>query len=823
MRRVALALAACVAAPLGSAHAQPADWGATRNPFDATVVARYRAILAKDPWDADALNQVALMYKRYRTREELEKLYAAASDWATAVVYARLAPTEPERWKKVLALKPDDPRALVELANIELGAGDTNNAFGHFQKAAQLATDAPTKKKALTWTAKLAEDFQNVTKIEWAYAELIALEPKESKHWIDRGLAMEKLSRYPEAIEAFTKAETLRATDPQGKLEVIVLRAQALQANGDLPGALDQYNRVLQLSPKGYYLADEVIESLVELHQADGTITTFQQELEKRWPVGTRGEFEWRTLAAIYEEQGDTANAILYYKKAVALAPAQVTTQQKLVTLYDQSSQPDLAVAQLEAATRAVPGDEQLHLQLATRYHDAKETKKAVATLQRLSKTIRNDARVHEDLAEVYTKWKRPGLALHELEEIARIEPEGDNLVALGEAYWQAGNEDKALATWKKLGSDPDGLARLAQVYVDHEFWPDAITVYTQALKLAPKKAELYRARAEVHETLEHWEDAYVDAQQAVGLIKGRSLDEGHQIRYQLVRLLSRWADQEEQESEDTHEAAAVRQWTRDFQATPPDLDAGYMLAEYEGRSPSPESLLALERLHQLVPSDLGVQQTLARTYKVLHRYDEAIAQLESLTIVDPTKAADYQDQIADLKKRIDLDGRDGWHDDGIADPDAWVRAHRKPDPVEPFRLGLKMGVGNAMRGPAPHSVLVGAYTSIRIGHRLAFVGRFDWSERGGDMTSVKAAALATGVAIPVLDFQRMLITLGAAHRTELRIGDHMGWDRLGLAGDLTLEVIPKKMPGSLAIRFEQGLSDHGQSTALLVELGVGN
>jgi tetratricopeptide (TPR) repeat protein len=713
---------------------------------------------------------------------------------------------------------------MVELATIERSTGKVNEASAHYEKAAQLATDTATKKQALTWSARLAEERQDITKIEWAYAQLIALEPKDSKHVVDRGLAMEKLNRLSDAIESFTKAEKMMTTDPQGRLDVIILLARALQATGDLPGALAQYNRVLQMSPKGYYLADEAIESLVELHLADGTLETFQQELEKRWPLTARGPFEWRTLASIFEQQGDVDNAILYYKKAVALAPAELTTQNKLVALYDQSQHPELAIAQLEAATRAIPGDEELHIGLATRYHDAKETKKAVATLQRLSKTIRTDARVHQDLADLYTKWKRPGLALHELEEIARIEPEADNYVTLGEAYWQGGSEDKAMATWKKLGTDPDGLARLAQVYADHEFWPDAITTITQALKLAPKKAELYRARADAHETLEHWEDAYVDAQKAVALIGGQTLNEGHQIRYQLVRLLSRWAEHEQtMESEDTHESAAVRQWTRDFQATPPDLEAGYMLAEYEGRSPSPESLDALERLHKLVPTDLGVEQTLARTYKILHRYNDAIAQLESLTLADPDKASDYQDQIADLKKRIDLDGKEGWTDDGIADPDAWVRAHRKPDPIEPFRLGLKMGVGNAMRGPAPHSVLVGAYTSIRIGHKLAFVGRFDWSERGGDMTSVKAAALSTGVAFPVLNLQRMLVTLGAAHRTELRIGDHMGWDRLGLAGDMTLEFIPKKMPGSLAIRFEQGLSDHGQSTALLLELGVGN
>ncbi|HUS27899.1 MAG TPA: tetratricopeptide repeat protein [Kofleriaceae bacterium] len=812
-------------ATLGSAQAlaQPAgDWGVKRDPFDLTVVARYRAILAKNPYDVGALDQLHQMYSRYRTAYELEKSYSSSTDWATAVVYARIAKDDIDRWKKVVELKADDARGLNALADAERGQGATNEAFGHYQKAAQLASDNATKKNALEWTARLAEDFQNITRLEWAYAQLIALEPKEPKHWTNRALSMQKLNRYTDAIESFAKAEALTTTDPQGKLDLILLRARALVQIGDTHAALEQYNRVLQSAPRGYYLADEAITALIDLHLAAGTLPEFRLALEKRWPPGMRAYPEWKTLANVYEQLGDTEGAIFALKKAVTAAPSERDTHTKLVELYDGNGETDLALAQLEAATKALPADQDFHVQLANRYHDAKETKKAFATLQRLSQTIRTDARVHEDLADLYTKWKRPGLALHELEEIARIEPEPENIAKLGEAYWQGGSEDKALATWKKLGSDPEGLARLAQVYVDHEFWPDAIVVYTQALKLAPKNAELWRARADVHETLEHWEDAFADATKAATLVKGRTLDEGHQVRYQLVRLLSRWAEHET-DGENTHEAAAVRAWTRDFVAEPPDLEAGYMLAEYEGRSPSADSLAALERLHKLVPTDLGVEQTLARTYKILHRYNEAIAQLESLTLADPNKALDYQDQIADLKKRIDLDGREGWRDDGIADPDAWVRAHRKPDPIEPFRLGLHMGVGNAMRGPAPHSVLVGMYTSIRIGRRVAFVGRFDWSERGGDMTSVKSAALATGVALPVLNLSRMVVTLGAAHRTELRIGDHMGWDRLGLAGDFTLELIPKKMPGSLAIRFEQGLSDHGQSTALLVELGVGN
>src|SRR5438045_2210327 len=84
------------------------------------------------------------------------------------------------------------------------------------------AGDAATKKHALEWVAHLAEETQDLVKLNWAYDELIKLEPKDGKHWVDRGLSMQKLNHYADAIDNFAKAEALMQTDPQGKLDVIV-------------------------------------------------------------------------------------------------------------------------------------------------------------------------------------------------------------------------------------------------------------------------------------------------------------------------------------------------------------------------------------------------------------------------------------------------------------------------------------------------------------------------------------------------------------------------------------------------------------------------
>jgi len=84
MRRIALlvslagALLAAVPAPAAAQAGD--DWEVKRDPFDAKVVARYKAILAKNPHDAGALAKLLSMYRRYRTVDKLEDEYKKALD-----------------------------------------------------------------------------------------------------------------------------------------------------------------------------------------------------------------------------------------------------------------------------------------------------------------------------------------------------------------------------------------------------------------------------------------------------------------------------------------------------------------------------------------------------------------------------------------------------------------------------------------------------------------------------------------------------------------------------------------------------------------------
>ena len=127
MRRLRFFLACALAAlPSVALPAAADDWGIQRDPFDRTVIARYKAILARNPHDASALAKVFELYRRYRTVDLLKDEYSkvldkSPDDWSALVVMGRLQHTTGEpnrlpshgnrRWKFVALNHPSD-RAL---------------------------------------------------------------------------------------------------------------------------------------------------------------------------------------------------------------------------------------------------------------------------------------------------------------------------------------------------------------------------------------------------------------------------------------------------------------------------------------------------------------------------------------------------------------------------------------------------------------------------------------------------------------------------------------------------------------------------------------
>ncbi len=300
-----------------SANAWGQDWGARRDPFDATVVSRYKAILARNPHDAGALRELVSLYQRYRSVAKLEAEYRAQvetrEDWASLVVLARLPRTGSTEvraesvswWKRAVAAKPDDARAWLALGDAV--TSDAAAARDAYQHAVTHAADSKLERTALTKLIGVARDPRIVDE---AYAQLIALAPKDGLLWLERGNAQLAAKHHAAAKDSFATAEGLFRTDPERRLTAMVNQGIALDGLGRPDDAIAQYERALEKVPSGYFLRDEIVTRIVDIERKRKQLGAAIERFEKRWPERARGYFEWTLLGDLYKETADEERAI---------------------------------------------------------------------------------------------------------------------------------------------------------------------------------------------------------------------------------------------------------------------------------------------------------------------------------------------------------------------------------------------------------------------------------------------------------------------------------------------------------------------------------
>src|SRR5688500_125420 len=433
MRRLRLLLAlALAAAPVAPVFAQPTDWGVKRDPFDKTVVARYKGILASNPHDGKALAKLLEMYRRYRTVDLLKEEYQKVLDkdgknWAALVVLGRLMrttgddPRALDLWTRAVAVKDSDAQTWTAIGEIHKAATKNKEARAAYEKALAQASAKDMKKKALRALADLALA-ANPPDVEGANAffkQFLDLDPSNAQLWLERGDAMLAAGKRDVALESYSAAEKLLGSDPARRVEVVARRGQALEGMGKDDEAVVEYRRAIKLAPKGYYLEVELTGRIVDIYRKKQALPTLLAQYEKEWPESRRGHFEWDTLGKLYEETGAQDKAIGALKKAVAKAAWELDTQRRLIQLLENSGRDDEALAQYESVVRAAPGEARFQLDLAERYWRRGNEKKALESLQRLLGRFPSDAGVISAIADLYQRWGKEELAIAEYERLA--------------------------------------------------------------------------------------------------------------------------------------------------------------------------------------------------------------------------------------------------------------------------------------------------------------------------------------------------------------------------------------------------------------------
>jgi tetratricopeptide (TPR) repeat protein len=629
------------------------DWQIQRSPFDPRTVAKYENALEHDPDDALAFRKLVELYRKYKTVDELAGRWKAKKTWQGHAVYADILAGPLGRPKDaVTALEgaPPGQAAIDErLGRLYEKLGREPDARKAWERALGETREKKPVLRALADLAMGAKDWDAARK--W-FDQLVALEPGNVKIRIEYADALEKAGMAKDAVRAEVDRAAKATSNPQQKAELMLRMGELSEAGGKDEQAIADYRKGMTLLPREHYLRRELVEKLVGIYRRKDDLRSLVVQLDKEWT--SKGFAEWEVLARLYDELGEQEKAENAFKKAIAAQPSALEARTRYIALLDRLGRDEDAVREYEKLVSLAPGDPKFQLALAERLLRRGEKKRGLEMLHRISARFGGDAGVHAQLADLFERYGEQEAALRETERLVALEPDDEgHIVALGEQHFQRGNKKKAQEIWKRLlvvlPKKEQAMARLAEIYADHDLTAEALDLYDKAVKLAPNDPTLRRGIAQVLERQRRIDEAVEAWKKVMELAREpaqRPLR--REARTRIIAILFK----------ERRLPPRLMPYVQAFGASPPDLEAGYFLAEaYTKMGQLEAAEKVLRKILEGLPDDVDALSSLVVVLRARHQLTDAIATLRRLAELVPSRAREFYSQIADLELLL-------YHDD---------------------------------------------------------------------------------------------------------------------------------------------------------------
>ncbi len=309
------------------------------------AAARYRAVLAQDRRQADALNLLgvlSLLKGSYGEAAELIGRAVAVSPQTASYhnnlgealrALKRMQDAE-HAYRRAIAAQPD-------YAPAHLNLGTVLHAQGRFEEAAAacraaMAITGPTP-AALTNLGNIVERLGRLAEAEECHARAQALAPADPEIAMNHGNSLRALGRSDEAIARYQQALALRPDYVAAHYNL----GWAHQIQGRLDLAVACYERALALDPL-----------LAEAHNARGGIAAGQGRLDDavafyRRAIELRPDYAeaLTNLGIALKRQGRLEDALQACERAVALKPGDATALVNLGAVLQAQGRLDEAEA----------------------------------------------------------------------------------------------------------------------------------------------------------------------------------------------------------------------------------------------------------------------------------------------------------------------------------------------------------------------------------------------------------------------------------------------------------------------------------------------
>ncbi|MEY4547260.1 MAG: hypothetical protein RL685_3455 [Pseudomonadota bacterium] len=637
------------------------------------MIQRYLTILDQDPGAEFPLERLVQLYRQrdgnlsalvqqlealaarpdaaaQRARLTLAGVYVHAGDSARAeALYAALLATDPSA--RVPAQR---------LAQLLAKRGDVRGARDRLAPTLKLKQAGPQREETLRSLITWSLDLQDLESARKYHANLV--QEAQGSFFVRAEFARLLVERqlYAPAEAEYRKLVELARGDSRTLAPALRDLGKVLSKLGKHAEALSVLAEAERNTSQQSGLRLEVLDALVEAHRAAERLPELVTRLEK----GRGLDFDHLVLLArLQEETGQVDRARNSYETALARNAEAVDVRLKLIRLLELSGDLDKVIGHYQKLIRVAPQNADFAFQLADAYLQRGQPADALRVLTQLEERSKQQEDALARLVDVYERMGESDRAMALLERLAKGN-DPRHLVELGDRYFARGETERALKIWQRLARDPSDAAALhalGDVYLDHDLPDRALETLAHAMKLMPERVAFTKsyglaleragagatnpsARARYYREAEQlWEQL---------LQRGVSQSDALLARDARQHIVTLW-------SLTGTLAERVPPLERRLGATPPDLDAGRLLAETELRLRRFDAAeKTLRRVLERAPGDIESHLRLERALVQQGNVEAAIGVLSKLAELDPARAKEYLTRMASYSSESYQDDR---------------------------------------------------------------------------------------------------------------------------------------------------------------------
>jgi tetratricopeptide (TPR) repeat protein len=649
-------------APVPKATAPRAAAPAPKADDSNALIERYLAILEKDPGADFPLERLAQLYRQrdgnldaLARRFEERSLAGGVEGRRAALTLAGVAVQAGDKaraealYEKILGEAPGDALAAQKLAQLLADRGDKAGARARLEPTLRAPLPDVVREQTLRSLIAWSLDLSDLETARKHHAELVRL--AQNSFFVQAELGRQLMERRQFAPAEAEYRRLVEGARGDSRTLGPALRdlGQALSALGKHDEALKVLDEAERHLGKQSGLRLEVLKLSVEAYRAAERLPELVARLEKQ---GAADSDQLLLLGGLYEETGQVDRARKTYETALARNPSSIEVRLEVVKLLELSGELEKVIEHYQKLTQIAPQNPDFAFRLAEARLSRGERTEALRVLTDLEARARGDEETLTALVDFYERVGESERAMALLTRLAQ----GDSarhLVELGDRYFARGESERAMKIWQRIVKDPsdaEALHTLGEVYLDHDMPDQAIATLGQAMKLAPGRVAfaksyglaLERAGAGAASASARSRH-YREAQQLWEQLLTRSVAEndGNLARESRQHIVTLW-------SLTGTLAERVAPLARRFEAAPPDLEAGRLLAETELRLRRLEAAeKTLRAIIEHAPGDTDSYLRLERALVQRGELERAIEVLQKLAELDPGRAKEYFQRMA--------------------------------------------------------------------------------------------------------------------------------------------------------------------------------